>query len=173
MARRARSLWALAAISLGLVLGAIALLGLALAPHHDPGIQLRDGGSITVPSTNASALDGARKGVAPTGPPARTPSTTTAPLPTVTPKPVNFAPVTVRIPSVGISSPLVRLGLNPDHTLQVPDDYRVAGWYIYRPVPGERGPSVLAGHIDSKKGPGVFFHLKDVPLGATIEVERN
>jgi sortase (surface protein transpeptidase) len=182
MTRRARSLWVIAATSLGLALVAIALLGLALAPDQNPGIQLTDAGPISVSSTNATALNGAHPGVVTTRPQARNdrasresrvprpPSTTVVPVP---PKPADFAPVAVRVPSVGISSPLVRLGLNPDHTLQVPDDYRVAGWYIYRPVPGERGPGVLAGHIDSKKGPGVFYHLKDAPLGATIEVERN
>jgi sortase (surface protein transpeptidase) len=39
-------------------------------------------------------------------------------------------------------------------------------------VPGEPGPSVIAGHVDSKTGPAVFYRLRELEPGATIEVER-
>jgi sortase (surface protein transpeptidase) len=98
------------------------------------------------------------------------------PAPKAAPKPArpaNFAPVAVSVPSVGIHTALVRLGLNPDHTLEVPRDFDVAGWYVYRPVPGDRGPSIIAGHVDSKRGPAVFFRLKDVKPGAEVSVRRS
>jgi sortase (surface protein transpeptidase) len=79
----------------------------------------------------------------------------------------------VRIPAIGVDSVLVPLGLNADHTLEVPTDFGVAGWYIHRPVPGEPGPSIIAGHVDSQTGPAVFFRLRELEPGATIEVERS
>ena len=95
-----------------------------------------------------------------------TTTTTTAPVPALT-------PLAIRIPEVDIESPLIPLGLNPDNTLEVPTDFALAGWYIYRPVPGEIGPSVIAGHVDSKTGPAVFFRLNEVEPGAVIEVDRS
>ena len=44
-------------------------------------------------------------------------------------------------------------------TLQVPPTTSVAGWYTGSPRPGELGAAVIAGHVDSVSGPGVFFRL--------------
>lgn len=84
-------------------------------------------------------------------------------------------PVALRIPAIGVRSPLRPLGLNPDHTVQVPplsrDSY--AGWYRYSPAPGSVGPSVILGHIDSAAyGPGVFFRLGDLRQRDRIYVVR-
>lgn len=71
-------------------------------------------------------------------------------------------PTRLEISAIGVSSDLLQLGLNPDHTVQVPPlgrDSR-AGWYRYSPTPGQLGPAVLLGHVDSAEyGPGVFFKL--------------
>jgi sortase (surface protein transpeptidase) len=88
-------------------------------------------------------------------------------------RPANFAPVSVSVPSVGIDAPLIRLGLNGDHTLEVPRDPNVAGWFVYRSIPGDRGPGIIAGHVDSKRGPAVFYRLKDVKPGDTVNVRRS
>jgi hypothetical protein len=42
-------------------------------------------------------------------------------------------PVRIEIPAIGVSSAVVRLGLNPDRTMQVPGDYGVAGWFTGGP----------------------------------------
>ena len=49
-------------------------------------------------------------------------------------------PVRLDIRSVGIHTALLRLGLNPDDTLQVPWKPLLAGWYKGSPTPGELGP---------------------------------
>ena len=85
------------------------------------------------------------------------------------------APVRVDIPAIGVSSDLMRLGLNADGTVAVPpleaDDR--AGWYERGPAPGAVGPAVLLGHVDSAEyGPGVFFDLGAVASGDEVEVSR-
>lgn len=83
------------------------------------------------------------------------------------------APVALDIPSVAIHSSLVHLGLNPDETLEVPSQPMLAGWYSGSPTPGERGPAVIAGHVDSREtGPAVFYRLGQVRPGARIDVTR-
>ena len=37
-----------------------------------------------------------------------------------------------------------------------------AGWYADGTAPGDTGPAVLAGHVDSKRGPAVFYRLREV-----------
>ena len=81
-------------------------------------------------------------------------------------------PVRVEIPAIGVSSPLVRLGLEPDGTMQVPGDFQVAGWFTDGVQPGQLGPAVIAGHVDSKTGPAVFYRLRDLRPGDEIRVAR-
>jgi hypothetical protein len=77
------------------------------------------------------------------------------------------------IPSVGIHTGLLRLGLNADGTLQVPWKPLLAGWYRHSPTPGELGPAIIAGHVDSwATGPAVFYHLGQVVVGARVLVTR-
>jgi sortase (surface protein transpeptidase) len=81
-------------------------------------------------------------------------------------------PVRVEIPSIGVSSRLVRLGLNADGTMEVPRDYGLAGWFTGGAMPGQDGPAVISGHVDSKSGPAVFFRLRDLRRGDTVRVLR-
>ena len=82
-------------------------------------------------------------------------------------------PVSVRIPAIGVSSRLLHLGLNPDGTVAVPSIQTSAGlaaWYKYSATPGQIGSSVIEGHVDSTRGPAVFFRLGALRPGNTIEV---
>jgi sortase (surface protein transpeptidase) len=81
-------------------------------------------------------------------------------------------PVRVEIPAIGVSSSLVRLGLNLDRTMEVPGDFQVAGWFTGAPQPGQLGPAVIAGHVDSRTGPAVFYRLRDLRPGDQIRVVR-
>ena len=94
-------------------------------------------------------------------------------LPTAAPVEV---PVSVRIPAIGVDSELLSLGSNDDGTIKVPEpgpDYDKAAWFNGSPRPGQRGPAVLEGHVDSKKnGPSVFYDLGKVEVGDQIEVTR-
>jgi hypothetical protein len=87
-------------------------------------------------------------------------------------------PRRLRIPSIRVSTELIPLGLIPvgmdsAAALEVPTDPDVAGWFTGGPVPGDVGPALLAGHVDSKTGPAVFFRLKTLQPGAEIHVERS
>jgi LPXTG-site transpeptidase (sortase) family protein len=79
-------------------------------------------------------------------------------------------PVELSIPAIGVSVPLSELGLNPDHTVQVPTNFQEPGWYEYGPSPGQLGSSVILGHVDSYKGPAVFFQLRSLRPGDRVYV---
>jgi Sortase domain len=84
-------------------------------------------------------------------------------------------PVHLDVPAIKVSSDLLDLGLNPDGTLEVPPlakDSR-AGWFHGSPTPGQTGPAVILGHVDSAEyGPGVFFDLGALTPGDTATVTR-
>jgi sortase (surface protein transpeptidase) len=94
----------------------------------------------------------------------------TAPSPLAT-RPVAL-PVELTVPAIGVRTALNRLGLTPAGTLQVPDSFTVAGWYDRSPRPGATGPAIIAGHIDSEAGPGVFYRLSDLEPGDLAYVRR-
>lgn len=84
-------------------------------------------------------------------------------------------PLKVCIPAIGVTATVIRLGINPDHTLQVPTlkQVRDAGWDRYSPPPGDNGPTIIVGHIDSAQyGDGVFFNLGRLRPGNTVDVAR-
>lgn len=136
--------------------------GRATAPAATPSAGPADGGGP--PGTTASQGDAARPGG---GAPAasRSDAGATAPLPTA-----------VRIPAIDVRSDLITVGLNPDGTLEVPQpgpDYDKAAWFDGSPRPGEVGPSVIEGHVDSARGgPSVFYSLGALTPGDQVEVAR-
>jgi len=92
-----------------------------------------------------------------------------APLPTARPVP---PPTGLIIPSIGVRSGLVRLGLTASGVLQVPANTSVAGWYTGSSRPGALGAAVIVGHIDSETAPGVFFRLRLLRPGRLVYVRR-
>jgi hypothetical protein len=86
--------------------------------------------------------------------------------------PTVAAPVRLRIPALHVSSALQYLGLEPDGTVTVPGRPDVAGWYKGGPRPGQQGPAVILGHVDSRAGPGIFFNLYRLKPGTAVLVDR-
>jgi sortase (surface protein transpeptidase) len=140
---------AVVALAAGIAVAGIGLGGLLLTHHGKQGIR---------PTALVSGLP------APTGPIA-------APQESSDTRPV-AAPVWLTIPTIDVSTRLIRLGLTAAGALQVPSTTAVAGWYTGGPRPGAIGPAVIAGHIDSYLGPGVFFRLIDLHRGDRVYVKR-
>lgn len=82
-------------------------------------------------------------------------------------------PVRLRIPKLSIDTTFVApLGLAESGEIEVPDSNTEVGWYQYGPTPGELGPAVIVGHVDSYIGPAVFFYLGQLDLGDDIYIDR-
>lgn len=80
-------------------------------------------------------------------------------------------PVRIRIPDIGVDSGLERLSRQPDGTIGLPS-WNAAGWYQQGPRPGEPGPAVILGHVDSRTGPAVFYRLSALTPEDAIIVTR-
>lgn len=130
-----------------LALGGIGLVGYGLTQQQ----------VAATPATPAS-----QGGVDPPAPPAAAPPRASPPATEAEALPPS-PPTSISIPAIGVTSPVNPVGLNPDGSLEVPAPgplYDQAAWYRGSVTPGEIGPSVIIGHVDSAAdGPSVFFDL--------------
>ena len=81
-------------------------------------------------------------------------------------------PTRIRVTAIGIDTTLESLHLGKDGALTPPRSFTRAGWYADGTVPGDQGPAVIAGHVDSKRGPAIFYRLRELQTGDRIEVVR-
>lgn len=148
-ARRSRRL-AVSALAAGLTAVAIGTAGLATA-------VLSPASATPLPAAPA---------------PIPAPSGRAAPPASLATAPQAARPAWLSVPAIGIRTSLVDLGLNKDGTLQVPASTAVAGWFTGSPRPGMAGSAVIAGHVDSRTGPGIFFWLRRLRPGDRVYVGR-
>jgi LPXTG-site transpeptidase (sortase) family protein len=156
-----------ASVRAACVLAAGALALLCGCSAGSPG-RAAPGGTGHPASASASV-----PAVSPSSSPGGTPSTSqTATTPG--PRPLSRSvPVRLRIPSIGVDTPVMSLGLAADGTVAVPPiaAHSPAGWYDGSPTPGRTGPSVILGHVTvGRYGDGIFVHLARVVAGDRIVV---
>ncbi|MFD9034086.1 class F sortase [Streptomyces sp. NPDC059567] len=132
---------------------------------------------VLTTTVGACATDGAEGDASRTTNTGSPPAATASRVPAGDPDPIRgedtkTVPTRVSIPSLGIDSDLMRLGLNRDGTVEVPpaDKGMTAGWYTGNPRPGEPGAAVIIGHNDTRFGEAVFHDLKRIRKGATVDV---
>jgi len=82
-------------------------------------------------------------------------------------------PIGVRIPTIAVAAETIPLGLRVDGSIEVPEDFDQTGWWADGPEPGEPGPAVILGHVDSVRGPAVFSRLGDLSIGDVVHVDRD
>ena len=184
MTRWLRSPFALAALAIAGVLvsaaGAAVVVpaaGAADVVAAEPALEPTAQATTTIaPTTTPTVVETTNTTDTPTTTmaPAATTETPEAAIEAAFDRPPPHRPTKVRIASIGVNATIIDLGLNPDRTLEVPEDIRLTGWWTGRSVPGEDGPSIVVGHIDSAaQGAGVFFRLRELDVGDAIYVERS
>ena len=149
-----------------------AALGAALATL----LALTACGDGTAGAAGASAASSGRPGaVASSGTSSAAPSAPTTGAPAYR-SPRDYTPVAeptrVRIPAIDVRSSLERLGRAGDGTVEVPRRWERAGWYTGGFRPGQPGPAVILGHVDSRTGPAVFYRLRSLRPGDLVLVDR-
>lgn len=122
------------------------------------------------PSVGSGGLDVPLTAAAPTASPPLPVATPPAPL-----KSEGVRPGRLMIPRIGLIAPLMPLGVDAGKEIETPplDRPNQAGWYKYGPIPGQQGPSVVLGHVNTRNGAAVFIRLKEVRRGDKIRVSRS
>jgi hypothetical protein len=165
-----------AAVTVVLVLLAGILLTLGLRPSGPPQPPAADAapaptGTATAVTTTPPPTSSApsTRSVAP-APAAPLPRARQVDLGPILP---GSPPVRLDIDSIGVhTSTFVDLGRGRDGSIEVPRNFAAAGFYTLGPTPGQFGPAVIAGHVDSHEGPAVFYRLGALKAGATVSVGR-
>jgi sortase (surface protein transpeptidase) len=121
--------------------------------------------SVTLPPTTATTA------VALTSTTAAASTTSTAPSTTTTTIYLHAIadPARIVIPAIKVDAKVIQVGLLDNGDMQVPS-FGLAGWYKLGPAPGAGGPAVIVAHVDSKKGPDVFYRLKELEPGDEVTV---
>jgi len=78
---------------------------------------------------------------------------------------------------IGVAGAQAQAIYDTDVVAPAPGYIATAPGYVYTaPAPSyvvaDPGPAVIAGHVDSVAGPGVFFELHSLVPGAEVSVER-
>ncbi|WP_344446509.1 class F sortase [Kitasatospora nipponensis] len=149
--------------SIALVLSALILTS---APRQPAPVRISTAAASPATAATPDAPGTAGAGQAPAG----GAGGTTPPPATRTASP----PVHLTIARIGVDAPVVDTGLNTDGTVEVPpmDRPSEVGWYRGTPTPGQVGPAVLLGHIDTRQGPAVFNRLPQLRPGDRIDIRR-
>lgn len=87
----------------------------------------------------------------------------------------NGSPVRIKIPKINVDAGFQYNGLTADGTMEIPNNVVDVGWFTGSVHPGERGTSVITGHVSQIRGgvvtkPGVFFTLRDLRVEDTLAV---
>jgi sortase (surface protein transpeptidase) len=82
------------------------------------------------------------------------------------------APARIRIDAIGVRAAVEPVGRAADGTVEPPTHWGTVGWYARGPRPGDPGPAVLLGHVDSRSGPAVFYRLRLLRAGDVVLVGR-
>jgi hypothetical protein len=168
---------ALDALTVMLAIAGVTLVVIGASP---PPQRARGAAEAVTPPDESQDPQETQGPPGPTAPPpgvASTPPAGPAPGPApLGPAPLGRSvPVHLEIPAIGVSTPTMELGLNPDGTIAVPPlrHDAPAGWYRHLATPGEIGPAIFLGHVDTARdGPAVFFRLRELRAGDTITVRR-
>ncbi|MCC5947996.1 MAG: class F sortase [Nitriliruptoraceae bacterium] len=166
-----------------LVAGGCASLGgpnIAASPAPLPAAPLDEVSPQPVPSAPAITTPVERE-PATTGTPAARPPAAVVPDPVTEPAEnpdpdqavmAPSTPTRLQVPAAGVDTTLMALGIQDDGRLEVPPGGFPAGWFTGSPTPGERGPAIIAGHVDWAGQPGVFFEIRDLAPGDDIAITR-
>lgn len=83
-------------------------------------------------------------------------------------------PTRITISAINVDAKVIGVGRAADGAIATPSLAHSdrAGWYEPGPSPGQRGPAVIVGHVDSYSGPAIFYDLGRLRPGDKIKVHR-
>jgi Sortase domain len=154
------------AAGIGLIAAGGIVLGVAVAEQHQhaPQPTLAQAGTTSTTSAAQGSIPAPRRPLRPGAAGVHGPVL------------ARSLPVSIAIPAIGVRSAILYVGRNPDGTIQVPplNDPPItndAAWYEFSATPGQPGPSIIEGHVDSASdGPSVFFRLGALDPGDLVDV---
>ncbi|MCT4786419.1 sortase domain-bontaining protein [Exiguobacterium aestuarii] len=80
-------------------------------------------------------------------------------------------PVQIQIPKIDVDTAIEQVGVLENGQMGVPEDENQVGWFEPGVTPGSKGNAVIAGHVDSKTGPAIFYQLDQLTKGDDVLIQ--
>lgn len=80
-------------------------------------------------------------------------------------------PKNIIIPSLGIDALIQNVGVDQNQQIAVPNNIHIAGWFVDSVRPGEKGLSIIDGHVNGQTSDeGVFKNIPQLQEGDTVDI---
>ena len=80
-------------------------------------------------------------------------------------------PMQISIPSLSTEGYIQKVGIDANGQMAVPSNVHMAGWYVNSAVPGNRGLSIIDGHVDGyTTKQGIFHNLNELRVNDIITI---
>lgn len=80
-------------------------------------------------------------------------------------------PKKIIIPSLGVNNYIQNVGIDQNQEVAVPNNIHYAGWFVDSVRPGDKGLSIIDGHLNGSTEDGIFIHLDKLKTGETFAIE--
>lgn len=115
---------------------------------------------------------GVQKGGVPAG---HTVATTSTDTPSEQPVPDDYSvpadkPLSIQLPSIKAKGFIQQVGADKKNQMVVPSNVHMAGWYTKSVLPGDKGLSIIDGHVNGLYAKGIFANLGKLKNGDEFSV---
>lgn len=80
-------------------------------------------------------------------------------------------PKYIKLPTINAEGFIQNVGVDQNKQVAVPTNIHMAGWFADSVKPGQKGLSIIDGHLDGKDADGIFIHLQDMKKDDTFTIE--
>jgi sortase (surface protein transpeptidase) len=80
-------------------------------------------------------------------------------------------PRKILVPEIGVEGLIQKVGRTNKNAIAVPSSIYIAGWYVDSVLPGQKGLSIIDGHINGTYNPGIFYNLQNLTIGDKFMIE--
>lgn len=81
------------------------------------------------------------------------------------------SPKLITIPSINLTGFVQKVGNDQENRIAVPTNTNLAGWYINSAKLGEKGLSIVVGHLNGRFSDGIFYNLSLLEAGEQFQVQ--
>lgn len=80
-------------------------------------------------------------------------------------------PKFITLPTIKADGFIQKVGVDQNKQIAVPNNIHVAGWFNQSVLPGEKGLSIIDGHVTGRVNNGIFKDLDKLKDGDTFKIE--
>lgn len=80
-------------------------------------------------------------------------------------------PKRITMPGIDLKAFIVQVGVDQNKQIAVPNNIHIAGWFVDSVKPGDKGLSIIDGHVNGRKEKGVFKDIERLKAGDQYRID--